>query len=363
MDVGANNFTFDLESKNGLAAPAQTMRQPQTTELHLDSLDRYNPKELVTSLTFQNFPNSQAVARGAGPILLNASQSGTQCVISPGRAMAYGYFSRVALTQMYLSWQVPTIVTGVNDSLLVQYALNPVGAPTYAAITIPQGYYTATTLATALQVQIRAINVLLGAATVTAPSATIPGFQFVAGGSTFMAFAFGILGTTEQNQTRFGRTARMLGLNRATFGYTPEINTAGQPLGAPVMWATANGGVPNLIYTDYVDVVSQQLTNYKAAKDGNSSIASPAGVIARIWLTEATPLVPPAANALPLRPAATGSGPFSLVKSWLNPNWSQWSPNQTLNSVDITLLDSYGVVIPWSPSFSTEWSATLTFSE
>jgi hypothetical protein len=120
MDVGANNFTFDLESKNGLAAPAQTMRQPQTTELHLDSLDRYNPKELVTSLTFQNFPNSQAVARGAGPILLNASQSGTQCVISPGRAMAYGYFSRVALTQMYLSWQVPTIVTGVNDSLLVQ---------------------------------------------------------------------------------------------------------------------------------------------------------------------------------------------------------------------------------------------------
>lgn len=367
MDVGADNFRFDLEDKNGRALPPQTFRQPQTTEVHLDSLDRYNPKELPSTATFQNFPNSQAVARGAGPIMLPAppgGDGGTSCVINPGRAMAYGYFSRVAITQMYLNWEVPLIVSGVNDQLLVQYALSPTGAPTYATITIPQGNYTATTMASTLQGLIRAINVLLGAATVTAPSANsaIPGFLFAAGGSTFMCFAFGLPGVTEQQQVRYGRTAKLLGIGRTAFGYAP-LQGAPYQANPPIMWATATGGSPSLVYTDYVDVVSQQLTNFKAAKDGNSSIASPSGVIARIWLTETTSMQSPPNNEQPNDPNNIGSGPFSLVKTWVNPNWSQWSPNQTLNSVDITLIDSYGVVLPWSPQFSTEWSATLTFSE
>jgi hypothetical protein len=363
MDVGADNFRFSLEGKNGLAAPAQTMRQPKTTEIHLDSLDRYNPRELASTATFQMFPNSQNLAKLAGPILLNSSNnSGTQLTLNPGRNMAYGYFSRVALTQMLLNWECPTVISGVNDQLLVAWGVSPTVPSGQAVATIPAGYYTATTIATALQVAIRALDPLLGAMTVTAPSATVRGFQFSAGGSTYMAFIFAASGSTEQQQVRIGRTAKLLGLNRATFGFPTDPNTGAQS-STITYWVAANGGVPDLIYTDYVDVVSQALSNYKDAKDGASSIQAPSSVIGRIWLTETTPLAAPAANGLPNDPNNIGSGPFSLVKTWYTPNWSQWSPNDSLTSIDITLLDMFGEVIPWNTTFATEWSATLTLSE
>lgn len=364
MDVGADNFRFTLEDQNGLKLPTHTSRQPYTTELHLDSLDRYMPNQLQSTATFQMYPNSQAIAKVAGPILLNsgAGQSGTQCVINTGRPLVYGYFSRVALTQMSINWEIPTIVGGVNDQLRVQWGTAPGTIVGSGVITLPSGYYTQTTLATALQVAIRALDVLLGAMTVTAPSATIPGFQFVAGGSTYMAFTFGPAGTTEQSQVRFGRLGRMVGLNRATYGYPTDPNTTGQP-GAPAMWALANGGLPNMLYTDYVDIVSQSITNYKDAKDANATLGSPVGVLGRIWLTENTSVNAPAPNGQPNSPANISSGPISLVKTWYNPNWSQWSPNQTLNTIDITLIDSYGQVLPWNSTFATEWSATLTLTE
>jgi hypothetical protein len=153
-----------------------------------------------------------------------------------------------------------------------------------------------------------------------------------------------------------------MGLNRATFGYSVDPNTGGQS-GAPAMWAAANGGSPSLIYTDYVDIVSQALTNYKDAKDGNSALGSPGGVIARIWLTETTPNVAPASGTAPNTASNIGSGPISLVKTWANPNWCQWSPNQTIDTIDIALIDMFGRPIPWNTSFATEWSATLTLTE
>ena len=363
MDVGADNFRFTLEDQNGRKLPTQTIRQPATTEIHIDSLDRYQPKQLQTTTYFQNFPNSQNVAKVAGPILLAGAQSGTRTIIQPGRVIGYGYYSRIALTQMFLNWEVPTVVAGANDLIRVSYGLAPGTVSATVTVAIPSGYYTAASMATQLQTSIRAINVLLGAATVTAPSATFPGFQFAAGGSTYMSFVFGGTGTTEQQQLAIGRMAKMLGLSRSTFGYTPDPNVAGQPTTAPVQWAAANGGAPDLIYTDYVDIVSQALTNYKDAKDDNSSLASPGAVIGRIWLTETTPITAPAANAQPNEPNNIGSGPFTMVKTWTSPNWCQWSPNQALNTIDITLLDMFGIPIPWNSAFATEWSGTLTLSE
>jgi hypothetical protein len=363
MDVGADNFRFTLEDQNGRKLPTQTMRQPATTEIHIDSLDRYQPQQLQTTAFFQNYPNSQNVAKLAGPILLSGSQSGTRAVIQPGRSIGYGYYSRIALTQMFLNWEVPTVVQNANDLIRVSYGIAPGTVSATVTVAIPSGYYTAATMATQLQTSIRNINVLLAAATVTAPSATFPGFQFSAGGSTFMSFVFGGPGTTEQQQVAIGRMAKLLGLNRACFGYASDPNPGGQPTTAPVQWAAANGGSSDLIYTDYVDVVSQSLTNYKDAKDDNSSLASPGAVLGRIWLTETTPLVPPAPNAQPNEPSNIGAGHLSLVKTWINPNWCQWSPNQALNTIDITLLDMFGIPIPWNSSFATEFSATLTLTE
>lgn len=122
---------------------------------------------------------------------------------------------------------------------------------------------------------------------------------------------------------------------------------------------------PNFLPTDYIDVVSKALTNYKDNKDANSSEASPLGVIARIYLTEAISNVPCTAFGY-VDNNVLGTGPFSFTKKWAIPNWSQWSPNQSVNALDITLLDMFGQPLYYSNlkgCAATEWEMTLIASE
>lgn len=362
MDVGATNFRFDLDTKNGLKAETGTYRTPATTELHLDSLDRYLSSMLTTNAIFTNFP-SQNVAKLAGPLLLNTSLSGTNMIIQSARPLVYGYFGRIALTQFCLKYMQPTIRTGYNDVFSIALATSPAG-PVFASanITIPEGYYSLTQLAAQLQVQLRASNASMNAATVIAPRDTGntngDGFLVNTGsGFVFMAVVLAT-GVSEATQLQRLRCLRTLGFTRPMLGY-PNINTTGQTSGVPTYYLIASGSAPNLLPTDYVDIVSTALTNYKDAKDANSSVSSPGAVMGRIWLTEGAVNV----SYDPADAANVGDSPLTVTKTWSNPNWCQWSPNQTINAIDIRLLDMYGETLDWSSVNATEWSATLTLTE
>ena len=362
MDVGATNFRFDLDTKNGLKAETGTYRTPATTELHLDSLDRYLSSMLTTNAIFTNFP-SQNVAKLAGPLLLNTSLSGTNMIIQSARPLVYGYFGRIALTQFCLKYMQPTIRTGYNDVFSIALATSASG-PVFASanITIPEGYYSLTQLAAQLQVQLRASNASMNAATVIAPRDTgnTNGDGFLVNtGSAFVFMAVVLAtGVSEATQLQRLRCLRTLGFTRPMLGY-PNINTTGQTSGVPTYYLIASGSAPNLLPTDYVDIVSTALTNYKDAKDANSSVSSPGAVMGRIWLTEGAVNV----SYDPADAANVGDSPLTVTKSWSNPNWCQWSPNQTINAIDIRLLDMYGETLDWSSVNATEWSATLTLTE
>ena len=362
MDVGSTNFRFDLDTKNGLQSETQAYRAPKTTELHLDSLDRYLPSMLTTNSIFTNYPN-QNVAKLAGPLLLNSSLSGTNVVIQAARPLVYGYFGRIALTQFCLKYQQPTIRTGYNDVFTIVLSTSPSTAPFASAnVTIPEGYYSLPQLAAQLQVRLRAANASLNACTVIAPrdtgNETGDGFLFNSGSAfVFMAVVL-TAGVTEQAMLQRLRCLRTIGFSRPMLGY-PNLNTGAQTSGAPTYYLSASGSAPNLLPTDYVDIVSTALTNYKDAKDANSSVSSPGAVLGRIWLTEGAVNV----SYDPVDPANVGDSPLTVTKTWSNPNWSQWSPNQTINAVDIRLLDMYGETLDWSNVNQTEWSATLTLTE
>jgi hypothetical protein len=123
---------------------------------------------------------------------------------------------------------------------------------------------------------------------------------------------------------------------------------------------------PNFLPTDYIDIVSKSLTNWKEVKDTNSSEQAPLGVLGRIYLTEAVSAIQqPNSNGYP-DPNALGSAPFAFTKKWATPNWSQWSPNQAIDKIDIQLLDMWGDVLYWTAAnscASTEWEMTLIASE
>jgi len=362
MDVGADNFHFNLEDTNGRKLPTQAYRQAATTELHVDSLDRYLPNMLQTTAFFQNYPN-QNLAKLAGPILLNstAPTSGTNALIQTSRPLTYGYYSRVALTQMFLNLKMPTIIAGYNNTLAIEVGTTPTATTQFFVISIPPNYYDPASLVVVLQGTIRAANAILANMTVAYDNVTKNSFTFTLNNPAYyMSFFFGTgAGTSEATQIQIGRTARMLGLNRACFGFSPDANTTGQPAGNNILWQQATGGPANFLPTDYVDIVSASLTNFKDAKDGNTSLASPGAVMGRIWLIESTFNDPSNPQSL----TNIGIEPIVVMKNWSNPNWCQWSPNQTINSIDIKLLDMWGEVIPWSSTNPTEWSATLTLTE
>jgi len=256
----------------------------------------------------------------------------------------------VALTQFNLNYNVPTVVTGYND----KFSLIISGGTGAVFYTIPQNYYTATTLAATIQGLIRATagNPVPGA-TVSSPTSNTTvitsvvnsGFTF-ATGNPAITFTFnpGVTGQNVADANNYGRVWRMLGVMDQ------------------VPFTTTRLGIPNLKPTDYVDIVSQALTNYKDTKDANSSVQSPGSVLGRIWLNESFVNNQTASGGYP-DPNLLGVAPISLTKNWISPNWSQWSPNQAINTIDITLLDMWGTPLYWSPTYQTEWSASLTVTE
>ena len=361
MDVGADNFRFNLDTKNGLKSETQAYRAPATTELHLDSLDRYLPNMLSTNTTFASFTN-QNVAKLAGPLYLPTSISGTNMIIQANRPLVYGYFGRLALTQMSLKYQQQTITAGYNDVFSIALATSAAG-PVFASanVTLTPGYYSSGQLAVELQVQLRAANAALNSATVIGPRESGNGLGdgfLINTGSAFVFMAVLVSpGLSDAVVLQRLRCLRTLGFARPILGY-PDVNGSAT-LATPTYWLSASGTAPNLLPTDYVDVVSMALTNYKDAKDANSSISSPGAVLGRIWLTEGASNV----SNNPSDPTDVGDSPITVTKSWSSPNWCQWSPNQTLNTIDIRLLDMYGTTLPWSSMNQTEWSATITLTE
>ena len=372
MDVGSGNFRFTLDDPE---KHSETYRQPKTAELHLDSIDRYNAANVSAAAGIATISTNPNYLKLWGTIVADGDVNATNnCILQTKRNLMYGYMSRIALTQFSLSYNVPTIVAGYNDLMMV----NANG--TYISYTMPEGYYNLTTLAAAIQVGLRTMTAGgLGTATVVAPTsqtstspltAVTTGFFVTAGAPATMAFAFagnpGGIDSTDSQDLRIARFNRLIGVNRAAAGYgaIPTNQPVPNPFNTSLAtWATATLGAPNFRYTDYVDIVSQALTNYKDTKDSSTAILTPGSVIGRIWLTE-----------YPLSGQATGTlgwpqnglwnmGPMDFVKNWYHPNWSQWSPGQTINTVDITLLDMFGLPLPWSSTYNTEWSACLTVTE
>jgi hypothetical protein len=345
MDVGSDNFRFTLDDPE---AKAVTTRYPKTAELHLDSLDRYQIGDVPVAAVNTVTPD-QNTAKLFGPVFAQVRESSTNnCLIQTRRNLLYGYMTRVALTQFNLNYNVPTIVTGYND----KFSLVIGGVSTFYYV-IPEGYYTSTTLAAQLQTLLRATTTNpIPTAIVSPPSSNtsgvtgnvFTGFLFSSGNSLTLTFNPGVTGQSVADANNYGRVWRLLGV----YDQVPFVS--------------ARLGAPNLKPTDYVDIVSNSLTNYKATKDGNSSVQSPGSVLGRIWLAESWVNYQTATNSYP-DPNLLGSAPLSMVKTWISPNWSQWSPNQAINSVDITLLDMWGNPLFWSPQYQTEWSATLTVTE
>jgi hypothetical protein len=288
-------------------------RPPASANLLIDSEDRY------TSL-LQKFGNFDANGIPANDFIISRNQ-----------ALLYGYFTRIGVTQIQLNYRVPTVIAGRNSQFLIEN-----GEQASYQVNIPEGFYDASGLAQTIQAEVLALAGTPFPAFVCTYNPLNGGLQMNC------ATPFAIIpltGTpyTLAQQELWAHTSYTIGatLNNSTPG-TVQVLTP-----------------PNLIYTKYVDIVSNNLTKFQRVKDADTNLLNKTNVIARVYLTAPNTRTDP--NAF--------GGPFNLCWDPNTPKMAMWSPNETINELDFRLYDEFGQLLYWSQEYNSEFQLTLLASE
>ena len=263
-------------------------------------------------------------------------------ISSPG-ALIYGYIDRIIVSQIQLQYNIPTICLGRNDKLVFTWA----NGANYTIITIPFGFYSPDELAAAVQAVI-GNTASLNPLQLTVAFSERNGFTFTSGNAT--GFAFPSVDYLIFSNISFNVINTILKTYK-TFGINTENSELQNPAGLPVQTSFE---YPNFLYTPYIDIYSDILTNYQTIKDTNTSIAKPKGLIARILLSGVgNPQYTTGAMAL-------GSTPFVMTADLNTPKVIQWSRDIAVPSIDFQLRDCYGDLIPGDVErYPTEFQMTL----
>jgi hypothetical protein len=288
---------------------AVATRPPAYAQLLVDSLDRY--------------VNSAPPTDASGIFVFPTSSSNWTLYLNNNTLN--GLFTRLAVTQINFQWNLPTIIKNYNNEFTL--VVNPTTTNTLYTITIPEGFYTPTTLATAIQASLNFQAILAGTWT-----CSFTNFRFIIELTPAPGVNDWIMTPGIQNNSS---TAQVIQRCRETCGFSSGAMADNTPL------LVHSSGVPSMLPTRFIDIVSSYLTKYQRAKD-NTSLRSGrvSNVIARIY--------PQAPNtSTPLTDTnSIGSQPFNLLIDYNTPKYITWSPDESLASIDFQLVDDLGLLIP-----------------
>lgn len=331
--------------------------------LAISSTDRYIAN--VPGNVNQPFANNLIAQYNGG-----APYSNDFSITAPN-ALINGYIEKIVISQIQLQYNLPTIIPGVNDKIVLRIETS-VGSGMYNtfSITIPYGFYNPNDLAAQLEQAL----LLLGNFEVNYVS--INQFEFKNNSNLRFFFpdpdGLAALGQSPTDIIRILKTYKLLGFltyNNApnTFQYSSTF--------------------PQFLYTPYIDLYSDALTNYQRLKDTDSSTSRRKGLIARLYLSgvgqpQTTYANYPettytfTTNGLPsqitgvsstVSSNSLGSSPFIITYDLNSPKIINWTKDTAVNSLDFQMRDCYGDLlyvdanIPGSyyEGFSTEFQITL----
>jgi hypothetical protein len=267
---------------------------------------------------------------------LNRPTSPFNFTLGSKQNFMYGYFTRIALTEIKFTWAIPTISAN-NNLINIVYQPNGAGPTTTYVLDIQwdttpsanPGWFTPTTLAAELQSLIR---VATGNTGFTLTASTING-QFLADTNNTDKFYFAPNPTepTLYNMMNW-------------FGSTLDVNQY--------------SGTASMLRTQFVDIVCSQLTYNQDVKDGDTGQIT-RDILARVYLA-------PEADAL--NPELIGSQPFQIYRDFTFPKQIKWSPNQPITSgLQFQVYDDQGVLLTSGNNIidfqNPDWNMTLLVSE
>lgn len=263
----------------------------------------------------------------------SSTQSPNDFVINRNQSLLYGYFYRLAITQIDFQGNLPTIMANVNNSFVITISGGASGT-----VTIPQGYYTPTTLASELQTLIQGLGG--GFATMTVAWSDLQGGLVVNGAGSQISF------TDYRSAFQVNTPAYKLARNTYhSLGITPANFTAA---------AIQNLSAPQLVYTHYIDFISRTLTKFQRVKDGDTDAVTPKTyIIARLYICPANSYVETTSTS------GLGSKPFNLCVDYSTPKFIKYSPDEALNEIDLQVVDMWGDPLAWDGA-QINWDFAMT---
>lgn len=319
-------------------------------------------------------------------------------VQAQGGNIIQGQINKIRVAELMMPYSIPTVMdfttTGVgpggvvsgvqsNASLFLQVYSVPTGATATTTLAVqllkvPSGFYTGTELAAVIQTAINAAQVTLGvpAGTFICAYDSTTASIVLRNDSVFSAVPATVnyMGTfllvvpaavpaygspnllwTIGLRDIYARYPAVLPTQPAgsTGGiYTnpspPMLVPSGYPnVGPYPIFATGyavsiiNASAYTGVYTQYIDICSPSLCQAQYVRDGNTNQQIiRRDIIARVYIASEV-------SAQTVDPA--GTRPFTIHRQFKNPKIMKWTAERSIDSIDLSLYDQYGQIIPLIP--------------
>ena len=306
---------------------AQTIRQPSTALLTIDSEDRYKDY-------------TQARANQTSPY---------NFTITKNESLMPGFMTRIGISEVVFPWTIPNINLK-TDQIIVALVSGGV-TPHQTTIVLPNGFFRPSQIAAAIQTEVQAFLTGLGYGDTV---------EFAYGDTGVPAFNYTLNSTVNATTLSFAPVP----YNSSTYPYPSTTKQLYDLLGFSGLSQIAGGVYPNTVFGSYtlcqairyVDIVCNQLTNSQAQKDQTSQTIA-RDMLCRIYVTgagDSQSTIDPSNNAF----CPPGCAPTVIYRNFTMPKQIQWIPNQNIPGfLQFQVYDDTGLLLDESVVNGTEGEA------
>jgi len=285
-----------------------TMRKPTCGFFMLDSADRN--------------------LSGAAAALDADVQPWNRFSIAKPQPLLDGFAKNLAVTEIFFPWCIPNI-NPRNNQLYIEFVTGGI-----KTVTIPTGFYTGSTLATAVAAGINALTGVGGVSPYVTVTWNAAARTFNIAPTPSNPFTLWASPVNSVDYTTWTQTPSLL----KTMGFNPA------QLSTNIQLPSGVTGSPTFIrYTNFVDIVSSRLHYDNEIKDGDSSQRTIRDVLTRVYC---------ASDVSTYNVDEVGTAPFLIHRQFVTPKYIRLNPKQFFNAIDISVLDQYGDLVYTPPSRS-----------
>jgi len=249
-------------------------------------------------------------------------------VLAPSRNILQGQFDSLKVQEVTIPFSIPNIVA--NRTNQFAFTTSEVAGTNYL-ITVPEGFYTGAQLATEINTQIT--NIIDALLTDRPVFTYTKNGLFLASCTVYNLALYPVV----NGITLTSGTAGNVGVNTCTLLAIMGYLNAYYPYNL-ISRKTLLSGFAPLLYTNYIDICSDSLTQFQQSADVSTSLASKSNVICRVYIADetSTPTVDASGN-----PVYPGMVPFVIHRQFKNAKVMRWNGQNSVGSIDLQLFDQW----------------------